>query len=230
MFQTFFVQPLFNALILVYQNLPVHDFGIAVIILVVGIRILLWPLFERAVRSQVLVTKIQPAVQKIQKEHKDDPVRQSQELMALYRESGFNPFMSFFVVLIQLPILLALYRVFLNGIQGNGVDLLYPWVNRAYPFSTLFLSWIDLSKPFLGLTLLACAVQFGQSWQMVRKQAGSGPQAAASQAMAWISPLLTFILLFQLPSVVGLYWTATTVISIVQQYAVQRKFSLEEKK
>lgn len=217
---------------LVYQYAPVHDLGIAVIVLVVCIRLLLWPLFERAVKSQVLITKIQPHIQKIQKEYKDDPVRQSQELMALYKESGFNPFMSFFVVIIQLPILIALYRVFLSGIQGTGFNLLYPWVHQTHRFSTLFLSVIDLSKPFMALTMLACAAQFFQSWQMVQKQKGSGssPSAVSSQVVAWISPILTFVILAPLPSVIGLYWTITTLFSVLQQYVVQRKFFSEKKK
>lgn len=223
MFETLFIKPLFNALMLVYQGLFVHDLGIAVIILVVCIRMLLWPLFERAVRSQILITKIQPQIQKIQKQYKEDPVRQSQELMALYKESGFNPFMSFLVVIIQLPILIALYRVFLSGIQNaNHVSLLYPWVHETHAFSTLFLSIIDLSKPFLAITILACSAQFFQSWYMMQKQKGAGAQAATTQVMAWISPVLTFVILFPLPSVIGIYWITTTLFSIVQQAFVQR--------
>ncbi len=208
---------------LVYQGLFVHDLGIAVIILVVCIRMLLWPLFERAVRSQILITKIQPQIQKIQKQYKEDPVRQSQELMALYKESGFNPFMSFLVVIIQLPILIALYRVFLSGIQNaNHASLLYPWVHETHAFSTLFLSMIDLSKPFLAITILACSAQFFQSWYMMQKQKGAGAQGATTQVMAWISPVLTFVILFPLPSVIGIYWITTTLFSIVQQAFVQR--------
>lgn len=223
MFETLFVKPLFNALMLVYQGFFVHDLGVAVVILVVCIRLLLWPLFERAVRSQVLITKIQPQIQKIQKQYKDDPVRQSQELMALYKESGFNPFMSFLVVIIQLPVLIALYRVFLSGIQNaNHASLLYPWVHETHAFSTLFLSFMDLSKPLLAITVLACSTQFFQSWYMMQKQKGAGAQAATTQIMALISPVLTFVILFPLPSVIGLYWIVTTLFSIVQQALVQR--------
>ncbi len=224
MFETLFIKPLFNALMLAYQGLFVHDLGIAVIVLVVCIRLLLWPLFEKAVRSQVLITKIQPQIQKIQKQYKDDPVRQSQELMTLYKESGFNPFMSVLVVIIQLPVLIALYRVFLSGIQNaSHASLLYPWVHETHAFSTLFLSAIDLSKPFLAITILACSAQFFQSWYMIQKQKGGGAQAATTQAMAFISPILTFVILAPLPSVIGVYWITTTLFSIAQQAWVQRK-------
>ena len=105
--------PLFNALILIYNYLPIKDMGMAIIILTILIRFILYPLSKKSIQSQKAISKIQPEVKKIQKKYKDNKEEQAKQLMLLYRKSGVNPAAGCLPILIQLPVLIALYRVFL---------------------------------------------------------------------------------------------------------------------
>jgi len=225
MFEKFFVQPLFNVLIFVYNVIPTHDLGGAVVLLVALVRLMLWPLFENATKSQLLVSKIQPDIQRIQREFKSDQVRQTQELLALYKQYGFNPFASFAALLVQLPVLFALYRVFFTGIGQARFDWLYAWVANPGHLNTMFLGLVDLAKPstpFVGIAGILLAVQV---FMMARKQKTSqkSSQQAVSRAMLWMSPILTIVILIPLPSVITLYMAATTIVSIGQQYFIEQR-------
>ena len=92
LFDTIFYKPLFNILILFYQFLPGHDFGVAVILLTILIRLLLYPLGAAAVRSQKVFQDIQPKIREIQKKYKDDKEKQLQATLELYKETKINPF------------------------------------------------------------------------------------------------------------------------------------------
>lgn len=228
MFERFLVQPLFNALILIYNALPAHDLGIAVILLVILVRVLLWPLFASAVRSQVVMSKIQPEIQRVQKEYKDDQARQTQELLAVYKKYGFSPFASFGSLLVQLPLLFALYRVFAVGILQSKFEWLYGWVAHPGPLNTSFLGMVDLAKAntvFVAVTGILIALQ---TFMIMRKQRSGQQQTrqqAVSNMMMWLSPVLTLFILLPLPSVITLYMATTTLFSIVQQYVVGRRIT-----
>ncbi len=227
MFEKFFVQPLFNILIFIYNAVPTHDVGSAVILLVVLVRLLLWPLFEKATKSQLLVSKIQPEIQRIQREYKTDQVRQTQELLALYKQYGFNPFSSFAALFVQLPILFALYRVFFEGIGHGRFDWLYAWVANPGHLNTMFLGLVDLAKPSIPFVCIAGVLIAAQTFMIVRKQKASqkSTQQTVSQAMLWMSPILTVVILIPLPSVITLYMAVTTIASIGQQYLIERRMS-----
>ncbi len=140
--------PLFNALVFIYNYLPFRDFGVAIIVLTFIIRLILYPLSVRAFTSQRALQKLQPKIQELQKKYKDDKNKQAQETMELYKTEKINPFSGLFLALIQLPILIALYRVFWWGIKpGSLVGSLYSFVANPGNFNPMFLSLIDLSKP-----------------------------------------------------------------------------------
>ena len=163
-FEIIFVQPLINALIFIYSILPYHDFGIAIILLTLIIRGVLWPLQSQTLRSQKALNKIQPEVKKIQEKYKNDPKKVQEMTMELYKEKEVNPLSSCLPSLIQLPLLFALFYALIKFRDPNFIKLinpnagiwlyLYPWVrNLAFvksalsvPFSTMFLGIIDLAK------------------------------------------------------------------------------------
>src|SRR5438128_1291763 len=107
-------QPILNALVFLYQTVAFHDLGLAIILLTVLIRLLLYPLFHKGVRYQMVMQHLQPQIKKIQDAHKGDYEKQTQALMALYKEHEVNPFSGFLLILVQLPVLIALYHVFLS--------------------------------------------------------------------------------------------------------------------
>ncbi len=224
-------KPLFNALILLYLYLPWHDFGLAIIFLTILIRILLYPSMKKSIRSQKMLTDLQPKIQKIQQEFKDDKQRQTKEMMALYQREKINPFGSILPLLIQFPILVALYRIFWNwqGIPELLNTHLYSFVPHPGLINPLFLGAINLSAPNVILALLAGLVQFFQSKMFspssAKNTANSSKQVSQisgmmQKQMLYFFPIFTVLILWGLPSAVGLYWITTGLFSILQQYLI----------
>ena len=137
MFDTLIVQPIFNVLVFIYAILPGHNFGLALILFTVLVRLLLWPLVKKQLHQVKVMRKIQPELKKIKKAANGDRQKESIMTMALYKEYGVNPFGSIGVLLLQLPILIGLYSG-LNRLIHNEHTI----VDFAYPFLQNF-SWIQ---------------------------------------------------------------------------------------
>jgi YidC/Oxa1 family membrane protein insertase len=137
MFTTLIVQPIFNVLVLIYAILPGHNFGLALILFTILIRILMWPLVKKQLHQVKVMRKIQPELRKIKAATKGDRQKESAMTMALYKEYGVNPFGSIGLTLLQLPILLGLYSG-LNKLVHNQHEI----YNFAYPFLQHF-SWMQ---------------------------------------------------------------------------------------
>jgi len=221
-------QPLFNALVLLYQYLPGHDFGIAVIVLTILTRLLFYPLMIKAIKSQKALSEIQPKIQEIQRKYKNDKQKQAKATMEMYHREKINPFSGCLPLLIQLPILLALYRVFWRGLQPAEQVYLYNFVHLTSPISSSFLGILDLAKPNIELALLAGIFQFIQTKMITphqKKNKGGQPQMMdiMQKQMVYFFPIITVFILWKLPAAIGLYWIVTSLFSIVQQYLVFKK-------
>lgn len=233
-FNVLFYQPLLNALIWLYQFLPVYDFGIAVIVLTILIRLILSPLMFQSLKSQKSLTELQEKTQQIQKKYNHDKEKQVQEIIELYRREKINPLSAFVPLLIQLPLLIALYRVFWRGLQPEALDLLYSFVPRPEVIDPSFLGILDLSQPSPVLASLAGIMQFLQSKQLSskrknppaggkkRKESADRVAETVSKQMLYFFPILTFLILLRIPSAVGLYWIITTLFSMGQQYLIYK--------
>src|SRR3989338_1999815 len=108
-FNTIFYQPLLSALLFIYQRLPGHDLGVAIILLTLLIKLLLYPLGAKAIKSQKALQELQPKMKEIQERFKNDKNTQAKETMELYKREKINPFSSFGLLIVQLPILFALF-------------------------------------------------------------------------------------------------------------------------
>lgn len=227
-FNVVLYQPLFNSLVLLYNFIPGHDFGIAIIVLTLVIKVVLYPLSLKAVESQRVMQKFQPKIQEIQKKYKDDKEKQAKEMMELYKTEKINPFSGLFLAFIQLPILIALYSVFWNGLKPEQLINLYGFVSNPGTINAIFLSIIDLSKPNFILALLASITQYFQTKMLLPKK-DNNPASANDFSkimqgqMTYLMPVMTLIILLSLPSALGLYWTASSIFSIIQQYLIIKK-------
>lgn len=161
MFTTIFVQPVFNLLVFIYAIIPGHNFGLAIILFTILVRLLMWPLVKKQLHHAKAMRDLQPELKRIKKEAKGDRTKESAMVMALYKEKEINPFSTIGLLIVQLPILLALY----SGLQKIVHDP-NALVNFSYPFlhnlswmkqlssnihlfdSTLF-GVVDLMKPAL---------------------------------------------------------------------------------
>lgn len=236
--------PFLNVLVLLYQYLPGHDFGIAVIVLTVLIRLLLYPLMAQAIRSQKAMAELQPKIQEIQKQHKNDKEKQGRLVMELYQKEKINPLGGCLPLLIQMPILIALFRVFWEGLRPEEMANLYSFVPHPGMIDPTFLGIIDLSKSFMMeineqmeyywpvfiLAISAGLCQFIQTKMIspkVKKVQGSDQMAKFSgmmqKQMSYFFPLLMIFILLRLPAAIGLYWLITSLFSIGQQYLIFKR-------
>ena len=213
-----------------YNFIPGHDFGIAIILLTLIIKVLLYPLSLKSVESQRVMQKLQPKIQEIQKKYKNDKETQAKEMMNLYKTEKINPFSGLFLAFIQLPILIALYSVFWNGLKPEQLTNLYGFVSSPGQINAVFLGIIDLSKSNIVLAILAGITQYFQTKMLLPKKdnnpAGGNDFSKMMQVqMTYFLPIFTIIILFNLPSALGLYWIVGGLFATIQQYLILKKIS-----
>lgn len=223
-------RPLFNSLIFLYNYLPGHDFGLAIIFLTVIIRFILYPIAVKALRSQKALQNLQPQLQEIQKKYAGDKEKQAKETLEIYRKEKVNPFSGLFLALVQIPILIALYRVFWQGLKPEELNNLYSFVANPGHINAMFIGLADLSKPSILFAIVAGALQFFQTKMLmpvqVKSQTKGVDMASMMQKqMVYFFPFITVIILLRLPSALGLYWIVSGAFSIAQQYFIFKKMN-----
>ena len=225
-FNQILYQPLFNGLIWLYNVIPGHDLGIAIIALTVLIRLIFYPLSKKAIRSQKAMAKLQPEIKEIRNKYKDKQ-EQAKAMMDLYKKYKINPLSGCLPILIQFPILIALYRVFFTGLDPQKLNGLYSFVARPETLNPMFLGVVDLSQRSIVLALLAGLFMFIQAKmlmpQKMMKQGGGLKigsldfSSLMGQQMTYFMPLITVFIAWRLPAALPLYWIVITLFGIVQQ-------------
>jgi YidC/Oxa1 family membrane protein insertase len=229
-FNLILYQPLLNVLVLLYEYLPGHDFGVAVIVLTFLTRVVLHPLVAQSVRSQKTLGNLQPKISEIQKKYKDDKEKQVRATMELYQKEKVNPFSGCLPLLIQMPLLIALYRVFWKGLAPEEMSFLYGFVPNPGQIDPNFLGIINLSKPNGILAFIAGISQFFQSRMMLPKtqkterKTGFQFGDVMQKQMLYFFPAFTILILWNFPSAIGLYWATSTIFSIIQQYFILKNY------
>ncbi len=229
-FHTILYQPLLNALILLYVYFPGQDFGVAVIILTLLIKIILFPGTVKSIRSQRALSELQPKMKEIQEKYKTDKQAQSRAMMELYKTEKINPLSGCLPLLLQLPILIALYQVFLKGLTPEVLGAsLYAFTPNPGEINMVFLGILNLAKSNIFLAFLAGALQFLQmkiaSPAKKPSQKKGDFSAMFQNQMIFIFPIITVFIVWKLGSLIGLYWAASALFSIIEHY-----FVLKEKK
>lgn len=219
LFHKILYQPIFNVLVFLYQYLG--DLGIAIIVLTILIRLVLFPLFYKGAKDQAIMQRLAPKIKEIQANHKNNREKQAKALMELYREHRVNPLSSFLLIFIQLPILIALYQVFMKGlsIESGFLEL-------------SFLGLINLSERSAIIVGLAAAAQYFQGKLSIVKSEKPFKDLTSTERMGrqmvYLGPILTvvFLYFFNLPSAVGLYWLTTSLFSVIQQIIINKRLKL----
>ncbi len=222
-----FYQPLFNALIFLYDTVGFGNMGLAIIFLTILIRLLLFPIFQKSVRHQTIMQKLQPKLESIQREHKSNKEKQFKATMELYKEHEINPFSGFLLLLLQLPILIALYRIFLTKLTPETLQGLYSFVAAPQNPNYSFFGLINLEQGSIVMVGLAAAVQYIQGMRSLPKIEAGREMAAAEKVnrqMIYLAPAITFIIFLKLPAAIGLYWIVSSLFSILQQEIVNRQY------
>lgn len=240
LFTLILLQPIFNVLMWLYTVLPGQDLGLAIIILTFLVKIILYPFAKAQIRQQKALQELQPKIEEVRRQYKDNKEEQAKQLMALYGKEKVNPAASCLPLLIQLPIFIALYRALTMGIKGEHFSLLYPFVAHPQQIDTMFFWLIDLSKPSYVLAVAAAAIQFFQTKQMIKPPAATvvqpPPEVAQSDGakdesmsaimnkqMLYMMPIMTMVIGFTLPGGLTLYWLVMSALTVLQQWWMLRR-------
>jgi len=243
----FLVHPLINLLVL--ADYFVHDFGLAVVIVTVAIRLALFPVFRAQVRSSRAMQELAPAMNDIKKKHGNDRAKLQQEQMKLYKERGINPVGGCLPMVVFFPVLFAMYAAFqqvggLSGAHALTVEqlrdaVLWPFlhftVSDLPSDATIDLTahWLpcvsSLAQPdllFLGfigpLPIISSLLQLVASIQALPRNPPQtdDPTQRTMQSMTYYLPLITIVFFRTLASGVFIYYITTTIFQIIQQYFV----------
>jgi len=220
------VDPTLNGLIALSGVLPKQvQFGLAIILLTVIVRLILLPVSMRQLKSTKAMQSLQPKMQELQKKYGRNKQKLQQETMKLYKESGINPIGCMGPMLIQFPVWIALYQSIMRALATtpeNLLDLsqrLYSWqaVSHALPLNNNFL-WLDLSGS--GDFFLAILVG-GSMWvqqKMTTAPSANPKQQSTAQSMQIMMPFMfgAFVLMF--PSGLAVFWLVSNLIGIATQY------------
>lgn len=183
------------------------SYGVSIILSTIIVRLMLYPLTLSQNKNMVAMKKLQPEINEIQKKYKDDKDTQSQKMMELYQEHKINPLSGCLPMIIQLPILLAFFRVLRELEFSEASNFLGFW-NLSAPDSTLI------------FPILAAVTTYLQS-----KMISTDP---SQKTMAMMMPIMIFVFSWKLPSGLVLYWIASNVFSIAQQYWINKKYPIDQ--
>lgn len=217
-------EPILNLLVGLYNIIPGQDIGLVIILITIAIGIILAPFMHKSLKGQKEMSVLQPKIAQLREKYKDDRAEQTKAITELYKEHNINPFSSCLPLLIQLPILIALYQVFDKALKGN-LDGLYSFVTNPGMLNSTLFGLVDLATPNIVFAILAGLVQFWQSWLITKSQNTEGmdpTMKAMSIPTMYILPLVSVYIAWKLPAGLPLYWIVTTLFAVGQQYYFNR--------
>lgn len=182
------------------------NWGLAIILLTIAVRALMYPLTVRQSEGMEVMKRLQPKIQELQKRYKDRPEELQRRMLELYKENNYNPFSGCLPLLLQFPILIGLFNVL-----------------RTYPFDSGFL-WLDLSAPdpYYILPILSGVTTYTQ---MMQTATGDSSQ----RVMMMLMPLFIGWISISFPGGLVLYWVVSNLLGMVQQWMIRRRMALQQR-
>jgi len=229
-----FYAPLYNALIFFIAVIPFHNVGLAVILFTLIIKIVLFPLSQKSVKTQFAMKQLEPALNEIKVKYKDNKTLQAEKTMQLYQEKGINPFAGILLLLIQFPVLLALYYIFSRGgLPGIDHSTIYSFTKMPSAINVMFFGVNVVGKSTV-FAVLAAVAQFFQMQFIMPKMAKKDPKAdggpkfsdelsrSMNMQMKYIMPIVIFLVAKNFTVVVSLYLITSSIFAIGQEIYVRR--------
>jgi len=238
---TIFYQPIYNILIFIINNITFGDIGFAIILVTIIVKLALSPLASKSIKSQILMKRMEPEIKQIKKDFPNKE-EQAKKTFDLYKKYGTNPFSGCLVVLIQLPIIFALYYVFYKPFAVD-VSLIYSFIQSPAYFHTNFLGLIEMGSQSLFLGIFAGITQFIQGYlsspvkaknvEIVKNKDGKEEpktfQEQLSDSMQvnvrYILPIFITFIAWKISAAVALYWIVSNIFTIVQEWYIRRQLS-----
>jgi YidC/Oxa1 family membrane protein insertase len=235
LFNTAFYNPIYNALVALIAFVPFGDVGVAVIILTIIIRLILLPFSLSAARTQRAMKLLEPKIKELKETHKNDKEREALETLALYRAAEVNPFTSILLALIQIPVLLALYWVFLDeSFTVVNITRIYTFTPVPHAVSLEFIGIISVMGKSIFLAVLAGATQFLQAHMALSGTMKPSPgakkgdfQSIIGMQLKYVFPFLIAVISYTTSSAIALYFIATNLAGSAQEWHMRRVIARE---
>jgi len=192
------------------------NYGFAIVLLTVCIKAIFWPLTQKSYSSMKDMQKLQPQMQKMRAKHGKDKTKLNQEMMALYKENRVNPFGGCLPMLVQIPVFFALYQVLLGGIELRHAPFML-WITDLSAADTLISDAMNL-----GFTLGPLPLIMGFTMFLQQKMSPTNMDPTQAKIMLFMPVFFTFIFL-NFPSGLVIYWLVNNLLTIAQQYLINRK-------
>ena len=231
---TFFFDPIYNTLIFFVDTITTHDVGLAVIATVVLVKIVLLPIALKASRTNQLMKRVQPELKAIQEKYKDKREELALHLMEVYKREKLNPFSPLLILIIQLPVLFALYFA-VRSLPDITSSLLYTFVPTPDVVNMFFLGSIPMDARHMGLALLAGITMHFQARVSLppkeEKKKDAKPDFAQDMQdsmrtmMLYVLPVTIIVFGYSFAAVISLYFTISNLTSIAQELYVRKKIA-----
>lgn len=238
---TFFYDPVYNTLIFFIDILPGGDIGLAIVATVVLVKMVLLPVSIKAAKTQKIMREIEPQLKELKEKNKDDREAQAKAMMEVYRDAGMNPFASFFLILLQIPLFIALYFSVLSLIGDDetgaivnafDADILYSFIPVPEVASTMLLGIIDVAARSLPLAILAGLTMFIQMKltlpALPPREKDAEPDMKADfmrnmqVQMKYVMPVLIGGIAYTFSATIALYFVVSNLTAIAQEYWVRK--------
>lgn len=206
-----------------YITRVVRNYGVSILILTLIVKIILFPLTYSSMKSMSKMQLLQPRIQELKEKYAKDQKKQQQEMMKLWKEYNVNPMGGCLPLFFQMPIFIALYRVFNESIMFRGAGFAL-WINDLSQPDTI--AQMGAALPFIGNNVNILPLFNGFSMFVQQKMTMKDPK---QKAMVYIMPIFITVLLYNLPSGLLLYWSFSNVLSIGQQFIINKKMKHQTK-
>ena len=228
-------KPLYNALIFFVDHVPDYSIFISVIILTIIVRLIISPLSYKSIKTQLKTKALAPKLSEIKKKFTDKQ-EQAKKTLELYKEHKVNPFSSFLLMLVQLPIILALYWVFKDISDGIDITLLYSFIIEPETINMTTFG-LNLSNKSYILAFLAGFTQyiylsFASTMKKDKDDSGKSEQekmmAMVGQSMKYTMPVMITVFAYIIGGAVALYWVTSNIFMILQELYIQKKLKIKK--
>ncbi len=234
-FHAVFYNPIYNALVALVALVPGSDVGIAVILITLVIRLILLPFSLSAARTQRAMKLLEPKIKDLKEKHKDNKEREAIETLELYKAAEVNPFASILVAFIQIPVLLALYWVFIyEPFSAINTARLYTFTPVPHAVSLLFLGVISVASKSMVLAVIAGITQYIQAHMALKgtmNPSNGGPGGSFQQVIGmqlkYVFPFLIAVISYTTSAAIALYFITTNLAGAAQEWHVRRVIARE---
>jgi YidC/Oxa1 family membrane protein insertase len=237
LWNTVFYQPIYNILIFIINNITFGDVGFAIILVTIVVKLVLSPLTRKSIKSQILMKRMEPELKQIKNDFPNKE-EQAKKTFELYKKYGTNPFSGCLVILLQLPVIFALYYVFYKPFAIDA-SLIYSFIQTPTLIHTNFLGLIEMGSKSIFLGLFAGITQFIQGYlstpvkpklEIVNKiDTPKTFQEQLSDSMQlnvrYILPVFIAFIAWKISAAVALYWIVSNIFTIAQEWYIRRQLS-----